>query len=223
MIRVAMLDDHQITLDGYFYRLEFKPDIEIVGVARFGEDLEQILETRHVDVLLLDINVPTSKENPNPYPILFLLPRILQIYPHLSVIAITMIKQRSMIQAVMEAGASAYILKEDYNAIRTLESIVRGVIHHEIYISPLAEQALKRNTQEDTQPSLSARQLEVLSLSAAYPQASTAELAEKINVAHSTLRNQLSGAYLKLNVRNRASAIQRAQQLGLIPTDSRLG
>jgi DNA-binding CsgD family transcriptional regulator len=51
---------------------------------------------------------------------------------------------------------------------------------------------------------------------AAYPDASTAELADKMNISHSTMRNLLSGTYIKLNVRNRTAAILRAQQLGLL-------
>lgn len=51
---------------------------------------------------------------------------------------------------------------------------------------------------------------------AAFPDASTAELCQMMNIANSTLRNLLSGAYLKLNVRSKAAAIARARQMGLI-------
>ena len=63
---------------------------------------------------------------------------------------------------------------------------------------------------------LTPRQIEVLSLCAAYPDAMTSELAEKLNVANSTIRNLLSSAYLRLGVRSRAAAVARAQQLCLI-------
>ena len=66
------------------------------------------------------------------------------------------------------------------------------------------------------EPRPSARQLEALSLCAAYPEATTAELADRLGVAHSTLRNLLSGAYLRLNVRSRTAAVAKAQRLGLI-------
>jgi DNA-binding CsgD family transcriptional regulator len=54
-------------------------------------------------------------------------------------------------------------------------------------------------------------------LCAAFPDASTSELAEKMGVEPSTMRNLLSGAYEQLNVNSRAAAISRAMQLGLIP------
>jgi len=69
-------------------------------------------------------------------------------------------------------------------------------------------------TSEDSP--LTARQLQALSLCAAYPDATTGELADMLGVAHSTLRNLLSEAYLRLDVRNRTAAIEQARKMGLI-------
>lgn len=63
---------------------------------------------------------------------------------------------------------------------------------------------------------LTPRQLEVLSLSAALPDLSSAQLAQRLGIAASTLRNMMSEAYLRLGVHNRAAAIAKARQLGLI-------
>jgi DNA-binding CsgD family transcriptional regulator len=65
-----------------------------------------------------------------------------------------------------------------------------------------------------------ARELEALSLSAAYPNSKTAELAHKMKIANSTLRNLLSSIYLKLDVHTRAAAIAKARQMGIITSDS---
>jgi len=220
VIRVAILDDHQGIIDGYTFRLSNHNDIRVVGTARFGEELEQLLARQPVDVLLLDMQVPISLENPNPYPILFAIPKWLQTYPSLSILAISMHNQRTLIQSTLDAGASGYILKDDYAAIQELASIVRSVANQGIYLSQQAFQVLQRPLRDEAVPELSARQLEALSLCAAHPDASTSELAHVMNIAHSTLRNLLSGAYLKLNVPNRASAIAKARQLGLIPPDA---
>ena len=215
-IRVAILDDHQGIIDGYQFRLNGATDIEVVATALYGEELEPILANKQVDVLLLDVHVPSSASNPNPYPILYQIPKLLQIYPDLSVLVISMHAQRTLINAIMESGASGYILKDDQASIRELASIVRMVANGGVHLSPLAyQQLLKRHTGELGQP-LTPRQLEALSLCAAHPGASTAELALKMNIAHSTMRNLLSGAYLKLKVRTRAEAVARARQSGLI-------
>ncbi len=215
-IRVAILDDHQGIIDGYQYRLSGAADIEVVATALYGEDLEPILAQNLVNVLILDVHVPISPSNPNPYPILYQIPKLIQIYPELSVLVISMHAQRTLINAIMESGASGYILKEDQASIRELASIVRMIANGGVHLSPLAyQQLLKRHTGELGQP-LTPRQLEAISLCAAHPGESTAELAQRMNIAHSTLRNLLSGGYLKLRVRTRAEAVARARQMGLI-------
>jgi two-component system nitrate/nitrite response regulator NarL len=64
-IRVTILDDHQSIVDGYLYRLNKKPGIEVVAAIRFGEELEPTLAKYPTDVLLLDFSVPTGPLNQN--------------------------------------------------------------------------------------------------------------------------------------------------------------
>ena len=66
---------------------------------------------------------------------------------------------------------------------------------------------------------LSPRQLEALSLCAAYPDWTSADVAEKMSVSNSTVRNLLSSAYLRLGVHSRPAAIAIARQQGLITPD----
>ncbi len=65
-IRVAILDDNQSIIDGYLYRLNPAPEIEVVGVAYFGVELESLLAEHPADVVLLDVYVPVAPDNPNP-------------------------------------------------------------------------------------------------------------------------------------------------------------
>lgn len=215
-IRVAILDDHQGIIDGYLYRLGGAPDIEVVATILFGEDLELTLARNPVDVLVLDVQIPTSPTNPNPFPILYIIPRLLELYPNLVVVVISMHTQRTLINAVMEAGASGYVVKDDQATIRELASVIRTVAGGSIYMSQYAYQELKKSRTGALLQPLSPRQLEALSMCAAFPDASSAELCQMMNIANSTLRNLLSGAYLKLNVRSKAAAIARARQMGLI-------
>src|SRR5436190_14369237 len=97
-IKVAILDDHPITIDGYLYRLMQAPDVEVVATARFASELDPLLGKQHVDVLFLDVNVPTDPDNPNPYPILHVIPKLLQTYSDLAVLVISMLTERALIQ-----------------------------------------------------------------------------------------------------------------------------
>jgi two-component system, NarL family, nitrate/nitrite response regulator NarL len=218
-IRVAILDDHQGIIDGYRYRLVGAPDIEVVAASFFGEELQPLLAQYAVDVLLLDMQVPTNPDNPNPYPILYLIPKLLQTYPNLVVLVISMHNERMLMRAVMEAGASGYVLKDDQGSIRELASIIRTIANGGVYLSQSAYQLLRNRSSDALAQPMSPRQLEALSLCASYPESGTADLAQKMDIANSTLRNLLSEAYLKLGVRNRATAVEKARHLGLLPQD----
>ena len=216
-VRVAILDDHQSTLDGYAYRLKDHPEIELVSTVNYGDQLEPLLEAHQIDLLVLDVSVPISVDDANPYPLLHMLPRLLEAHPSLAVLIISMHKQRTLIRAVMEAGAKGYIIKDDRQAILQLGDIITSVAAGGVFLSKQSYTALLGEEVElGDLRMLTKRQLEALSLCAAYPNISTSEMAKRLGIAPSTLRNMLSDSYLRLKVRNRAAAIAKARQLGLI-------
>jgi len=215
-ILLSILDDHQGIIDGYLYRLNGNPQIEVVAMMTYGEELEPTLARHPTDVLLLDINVPTSPDNHNPYPILFTLPKLLDQYPDLAVLVISVHNERGLIRSVMEAGASGYILKDDQAMIRDLGNVIQSVADGGIVLSQPAHQLLLKHDPDLNNNQLTERQLEVLSLCAAYPDWTTAELSEKMSVTNSTTRNLLSGAYLRLDVHTRLAAVSKAREIGII-------
>ena len=215
-VRVAILDDHQSIIDGYIYRLDNTPGIEVVATAIFGEELEPMLAKQSVDVLLLDLSVRISEENSNPFPILHIIPRLLQKYPDLVVLVISMFVEPGLMRSIVEAGASGYMLKDDTGAFRELGNVVLSVARGGIYFSRRVHGLYVQSGQVGSGISLTPRQLELLSLCAAYPDLSTADLAQKMSVSNSTVRNLLSSAYLRLNVHSRTAAIEKAREMGLI-------
>ena len=139
-IRVAILDDHPNIVDGYVYRLRRYPQIEVSATLTFGNELETALAKYPIDVLLLDVSVPVGPDNSNSYPILSVIPKLLQRYPDLNILVISMHTERGLIRAVMEAGASGYILKDDQSTARDLGSVVLSVAGGGIYFSQKAHQ-----------------------------------------------------------------------------------
>ncbi len=215
-IRVAILDDHISTIEGHASFLQKDPHIEVAAKMRYGEELETALQTVPIDVLLLDINVFESEKNRNPYPILNLIPKFLQTYPNLNILVISMHFERGVIRAVMEAGANGYILKDDQANLEDLGSVIKSIANGGIYLSPAAHELYVKSLSSESDKLLTPRQLEALSLCAAYPDYTSAQISEKMNIEHSTVRNLLSSAYAKLGVGNRAAAIAKARDLGLI-------
>ena len=215
-IRVTILDDHQTIVDGYHLRLDASPRVEVVATIHHGDELKETLKKHPTDVLLLDVGVPASAENPNPYPILYVIPALLQEYPDLAILVVSMHAERNLIRAIMEAGASGYILKEDQAILRDLENVIVSVSSGGIHLSKQAKEAILRSDESRRDSLLAKRQLEALSLCLSYPDSSTAELAKKMSISNSTVRNLLSGAYIKLGVHNRIAAVSKARQMGLI-------
>jgi two-component system, NarL family, response regulator NreC len=218
-VRVAILDDHQSIIDGFTMRLSMVPEIKIVGTALYGEDLEHMLVANDVDVLLLDINVPNSATDNNIYPVLHVIPRLLKEYPVLSILVISMYTQRSLVDALVNTGISGYIYKDDQVSIQQLGKIVIKVANGGVHFSQGAYQEVR---DEPVESLLTARQLEALSLCASHPDHGTRHLADQLGITGSTMRNLLSGAYLRLGVSSRAAAIAKAHSLGLLPDEPRL-
>lgn len=216
-IRVAILEDHQIVADGYTFRLQDPTQFEIVGIAKVYSEWEPLLATHPVDVALMDVKVPISLYNPDPYPILSVIPQLIQAYPETAFLVISAYTEPTLIQGVMKAGANGYILKDDNALLRELKNVLFSVVAGRgIYLSPQAKELLLQREAISTELGLTPRQIEAISLCAAYPAASTSELAARMNVSFSTLRNLLSQTYLRLGVSGRNAAVLKAQQLGLL-------
>ncbi len=219
-VRITILEDHQSITDGYCYRLGKFPEIEVVATTMFGDDLEPVLEKNPTDVLILDVSVPTAPNNSHPYPILHVIPKLLELYPNLAILVISMFAERGLIRAVMECGASGYILKDDQATIQDLGNVILSIAKGGVHFSSNVFKSLINQQMPKSNDFLTPRQLQALSLCLAYPDCSTNELAQKMQVSNSTIRNLLSGAYLKLGIHTREAAIAKARELGVITPSS---
>jgi DNA-binding NarL/FixJ family response regulator len=216
-IAVGILDDHPAVIAGYEALFGDSKDLEVKWTARFYESVWPNLEKYPTDVLILDASVDISPENPNTFPILHEIPALLETYPEMAILVISMHARPAFIKAIRKTGASGYILKDDVESNENLPDIVLAVAGGEIYYSPEAEKMISEPTIEKTK--LTKRQIEILSVCASSPNMTTHELAEKLDLAPSTMRNHLSEIYFRLGVRKMASAIVEARQLGLITPD----
>lgn len=216
IIKVAILDDHLAIVDGYVYRLGHSSNIEVVATAHYGEELEWMLERHDIDILILDLDLPISAANKSKYPISLSIPKILQMHPDMQILVISMHDQRALIKMLMENGASGYILKDDYESISRLGEIITAIYNGEMFISDNMYEGLRKKYSKEKAIGLSKRQYEILSICTDQPDIKTKDIAIKLNIAHSTVRNNLSKVYLKLGVRTRHAAILKAQEEGYL-------
>ncbi len=212
-VRVAILDDHQSVIDGYLFRLRGEPRIDVIAQVGYGEELLPMLDHVRPDVLILDLTVPCSRENPAPYSLVALLPTLRSRYPRLAILVITMHAQPALVRSVLRQGAAGYILKDDGPRIRALGHVVRDVARGRRRFSPF----ILALDQSGRSSPLTGRQIEAFSLLIAHPDMTLAEVARHLHVAHSTVRNLVSDAYRRLGVRTRAAALVEAQRRGLLP------
>ena len=214
MIRIGILDDHIATARGYKSKLEKNPSLSVVWIAGYYQEVEAYLKNHDTDLLILDIEVSNAPDATEPYPILHAIPSLLENYPEIKIVVISMHNRPVLIKAIKKAGASGYILKDDVQSYEKLDEILINITNYEsIYFSPEARRML---TNPEEIPSLTPRQNEILSLIASNPTMKTKDLAEQLVVSPSTIRNHLSDIYLVLEVNSRTSAILKAKQLGLI-------
>lgn len=216
-IQVGALDDHSTVIDGYKFKLQGHQDIQIAWSAEYYSEVEPWLEKHPTDCLLLDASVDNSPNDPNTYPILHIIPKLLDLYPDLAILVISMHNRKAFIRNVMQAGASGYIIKDDNETYQQLPEVIRNITAGEIYYPQIIANHPDDNPQNT--PILTPRQLEVLSLKAGSPEISTKDIADYLHIAASSVRNLLSTTYTRLGVRNISSAIEKAKKLGLITPD----
>jgi two-component system capsular synthesis response regulator RcsB len=213
-IKIAILEDHLSVVDGYMFRLRDANDMGVVGVTSNGEELTSLLKEHiDIDVLIMDVHAPVSPNDSNFFPILYLAPRILEEHPNIRILIISMVTEAPLIRALIDIGINGYILKDDSESIRKLPAVIRNINRGELYFSETVKDKLGN---AGNRFGITNRQLEILSLCAAYPDLSSDQLAERLGVASSSLRTTLSETYARLDVHNKAAAISRAKDLGLI-------
>lgn len=213
-IHVSILDDHQSIVDGYLFRLNSLPGINVVGTASYAEELFPMLAKHPTDVLILDVWVLISPDNRNPYPIMHDIPLLFELYPDLAILIISAYASRTFVRKVLQAGVNGYLLKEDQKSVQNLEEVIRAILKGTIYLSQVIQDDLQKSYPEEID--LTLRQAEIFSLLLADPDLTAKEVALRLNVAPSTIRNLLSDAYLRLGVRTRRAALAKVQELGLV-------
>ena len=212
-IRVVMVDDHPIVRAGMRQVLNAAPDIQIIGEASNGQEALRQADELHPDVLVLDVNLPDING--------LEVTRRLQAkpLPHPAVLILTIHDDNQMIFALLQAGASGYVLKDD--ALETLAAAIQAVAHGERWLSSrITAQVVQRalgETHLAASPAsgLTPRELEVLRLLA--QGLDNEAIAQHLTLTIRTVQNHVSSIYGKLEVTSRAEAILYAIRQGLVP------
>jgi DNA-binding NarL/FixJ family response regulator len=210
VIRVAIVDDQRLFVDGLVRILSIQPDVEVVGRAHTGEEAVELCLREEPDVVLMDLSMPGMGGTSATRKILSLLPRtqILVLTVHTDDI--------NLFQAI-KAGAQGYILKDC--TPEDLASAIKAVHAGNTVMSPdIAKktmttfEGIRSNT--ELTPALTERELEVIKALAHGK--SNKEIARDLEISEKTVRNHASNIYKKLHIFDRTQAVIYVVRRGLV-------
>lgn len=199
MIKVFIVEDHQMVIEGMKALLDGEDDIEWMGSAKLPQDLLLFLQSRQPDVILMDINLPQKNG-------LELCKEVRGKYPAIHIVALSVTNQPSIIKKMLENGASGYLLKDASKTeiITALHQVVKG----KDYLSFSVAEALKSNAPVNALPVLTKREKEVLELIA--DGLTNGEIAEKLFLTVATVDSHRKNMLTKFNVKNTAALVKLA-------------
>ena len=203
MIQVQIVDDHKMFVEGIERIINGSGFAEVSGKAYSARECWSMLSFGQADVLLLDIHLPDGNG-------VELCPEILTRYPELKILALTSFSEYAVVNRMLSAGASGYVLK---NAMA--EEILQGievVASGEKFICEEVNLLLKK--QSGNAIVLTGREQELLRLICeGYI---NTEIAEKMILGVETINSYRKNLLFKLQARNTAVLVKMAVEQKLI-------
>lgn len=207
--RIVLADDHRMFRQALRAMLESEPGVEVVGEASDGIELLQIAQQTLPDVVCIDIGMPNLNG-------IEATRRLLALHPAIKVIGLSAYNDRDFILDMLKAGASGYVTKNE--AGDELLRALKAVRLNRKYLCPdIADVVMGAmiNTQEVRSGTvrLGARERQVLQLVA--EGMTSAQIAECIHLAPSTIEVHRRNIMRKLNLHSVAELTKYAIRNGL--------
>jgi two-component system, NarL family, response regulator DevR len=211
IIRVFIVDDHEVVRLGLRGLLARYEELEVVGEAATGEDAVQFIPVVKPDVALLDIRLPGISG-------IDTCRLVRSVMPDLRVVFLSSFAAPDEVQAAFNAGAMGYVLKNitSKHVISALKSVMRG----QTYVDPeVTEQAMSLIRRPEKMPlasSLTKREEEIIILVAEGK--TNREIGKLLFLSDKTVRNHVSRILDKLGLSNRSQAaayVARRDVLGV--------
>jgi two-component system nitrate/nitrite response regulator NarL len=208
-IRVLLVDDHPLVIDGIQARLEDEGTIEVVGRGGNGQEAITLCKALQPDVVLMDISMPVMNG--------LEATRILsRDAPEIRVLILSMHDNREYMVQLIQAGAKGYILK-DVSAAEMVKA-VETVYHGGTYFSASASQTLfshfEQPGNETTESPLTQRELTVLTLLAEGH--NNKEIARVLGISVRTVETHRQNIKAKLDIHTAAGLTRYAIEHALV-------
>jgi two-component system, NarL family, response regulator NreC len=211
--KILIVDDHALMRNGLEAMLASEPEYEVVGVAADGMTAMRAVANLQPDVVLMDLTMPRTSG----------MDAIVQIkrqHPNIKIVALTFHKEEKYIHATLEAGADAYVLKDDSRT--ELFNALGNVVTGNNYLSPsivdkVVAGYLSGGDTSAAKPSwevLTKREREVIKLIAEGKR--TKEIAEYLSLSPKTIEKHRTNLMRKLDLHNVSEVTVYALKNGFV-------
>jgi DNA-binding NarL/FixJ family response regulator len=215
-VRLAVVDDHALFRAGLISLLSEMLEFQVVGEAGDGQGALEIVRRNRPDVLLLDVNMPGISGVDVVREL-----RSLPSSEQCRVLMLTISKSEEDLLGAIAAGADGYLLKsaEPDELRRAIQLVSQGMS----VLSPQVTRQVLRAAMASDQARipdtiLSGREMEVLVCLA--QGRTTSQIASELYISENTVKTHVRHILEKLDASNRAEAVSKATQMGLIGSDS---
>lgn len=210
-ISVQIIDDHQLIIDGLMTMLGGIEDIEVIDSARNGKEALAMIDKREADVILLDINLPDTNG-------LDLCQEVRKKGIESKILALTMVRELSLIKIMLRNGANGYLLKNSSQQ-SVVEAIRKAYAGEQVFSQDVQQIMLddlvgKKSKPKSLFPKLSRREKEIVQL--ILDEKTTQEIADQLFIGFGTVETHRRNIMNKLGARNTAGMVRTVLEYGLL-------
>ena len=198
LIRVLIVDDHELVRQGLRALVNAEPDMHVVGEAADGAAALALVGEVQPDVITLDLSMPGIGGLSTA--------RLLKDGPDAAVIVVTRHDDDAFVQEVMAAGAAGYVLKQSPS--EQLLRAIRVVASGAQYLDPALKHVNRDPRRRPTTAPVTPRELEVLRLTALGH--ANKEIAAQLSISVKTVEVHKTNAMRKLNLHGRTDIVRYA-------------
>mgnify|MGYP003619273882 CR=1 FL=1 len=207
-IRVLLVDDHIVVLNGLRMFLGLDPELAIVGQALNGAEAVEMAHKLKPDVVLMDLLMPVMDG-------ITATTVIRREMPEIEVVALTSVLEDEKVIGAIRAGAIGYLLKD--TEADELRRAIKAAAAGQVQLSPQVVERLLHEVNTPDAPRLGDYEQEVLRLVARGR--SNNEIADELHVGEKTVKTLVGGILDKLGVPSRTQAALYAVRTGLVTLD----
>ena len=221
LIRVIIVDDHNLAREGLRDMLFDEADIDVVGEASNGQEALELCSRLHPDLVLMDVRMPKMDG-------LAATSNLKQKHKKISVLMVTMHENPDYLLEALKAGAAGYVLKDahQHEIITAIHQVRRGDSPLDPQLAArllkrMAVEESQRESEEESQTSrfsylemLTPREQEVLKFMKLGW--TNRQIAQELFISPGTVKNHVEHIIAKLEVSDRTQAVVRALELGVL-------